>query len=276
MVSLICSKNYLKMKKLFLLLLIIVCKFTIAQNTLNIFTHQGEKFILFLNGEQINLLPESKVKKENISATVQNVRIEFENKNNLQITENIYYEAGNEYTYIIKKKKVKANKVKRINKNAPLPIQYVLRLLEVKPMKATAIVPIPDDLDVEIKQNNTAEITVIENKVEEDTKLPECKAVDEKLFNEFILQFKNLKFDDVKLKTYKLYLTNNCINIKQIKLVLNEITFEENKLKAAKMSYIKTTDKNEYFLLNDSFKFTTTINELNDYILNKKYLTNEE
>ena len=83
------------MKKLFLLLLIIVCKFTIAQNTLNIFTHQGEKFILFLNGEQINLLPESKVKKENISATVQNVRIEFENKNNLQITENIYYEAGN-------------------------------------------------------------------------------------------------------------------------------------------------------------------------------------
>jgi outer membrane protein insertion porin family len=83
-------------------------------------------------------------------------------------------------------------------------------------------------------------------------------------------------FDDVKLKTYKLYLTNNCINIKQIKLVLNEITFEENKLKAAKMSYIKTTDKNEYFLLNDSFKFTTTINELNDYILNKKYLTNEE
>jgi hypothetical protein len=107
MVSLICSKNYLKMKKLFLLLLIIVCKYTIAQNTLNIFTHQGEKFILFLNGEQINLLPESKVKKENISATVQNVRIEFENKNNLQITENIYYEAGNEYTYIIKKKKVK-------------------------------------------------------------------------------------------------------------------------------------------------------------------------
>jgi hypothetical protein len=58
--------------------------------------------------------------------------------------------------------------------------------------------------------------------------------------------------------------------------VLNEITFEENKLKAAKMSYIKTTDKNEYFLLNDSFKFTTTINELNDYILTKKYLTNEE
>lgn len=73
-------------------------------------------------------------------------------------------------------------------------------------------------------------------------------------------------FEESKLTVAKQILNSNCLNTAQVKEIMDQFTFEETKLDWAKYAYTKTTDRNNYFKINDGFTFEASIDELNDYI----------
>jgi hypothetical protein len=73
-------------------------------------------------------------------------------------------------------------------------------------------------------------------------------------------------FEDSKVTIAKQVIDANCLSVSQIKNMMELMTFEENKLTIAKYAYTKSTDPNNYYLLNDAFTFESTIDDLNAYI----------
>ncbi len=96
-----------------------------------------------------------------------------------------------------------------------------------------------------------------------------CAPMNVTTFGSVVEQIKKQSFEDNKLNVIKQALTANCVSAKQVKQLMGEFPFEENKLKVAKMCYDRTTDKNNYFTLNDSFSFSSSADELHQFLESK-------
>ncbi len=98
---------------------------------------------------------------------------------------------------------------------------------------------------------------------------PVCAPMSPTTMGSVLDQIKKQSFEDNKLNVIKQVLASNCISAAQVKQLMGEFKFDENKLKVAKMCYEKTTDKNNYFTLNDAFSFSSTADELNTFLQSK-------
>jgi hypothetical protein len=326
------------MKRIILLLVLLNTFSAWAQSTLNLFTQESEKFILFLNGVQQNASSQSNVKVENITASVQKLKIVFDDKAIQTINENIYYEAGKEYTYNVRKKNTTANNVKRIDGKSTTPIIYVVRLLDMKPLSSKSTVkntqviestkevdggnnsletetndkvtttttvtktnstPSNENVNINVGINgvginmninglDATDKTVVNNTTTTTTTTkttknvsppvktsiptvsePVCAPMTSSTFDALTSQLKKQSFEDNKLQIIRQVLASNCISTAQVKQLVGEFKFEENKLKVAKICYKKTTDKGNYFTLNDSFLFSSSADELNEFLQSK-------
>ena len=79
------------MKKIILLLFVFTNAISFAQaigSSLTIFSENGDKFYLVLNGKKINTEPQTNVKAEGLKTELVNVQILFEDKNLKMISEN--------------------------------------------------------------------------------------------------------------------------------------------------------------------------------------------
>ncbi len=73
-------------------------------------------------------------------------------------------------------------------------------------------------------------------------------------------------FEDRKLSTAKQIIRNACMTTSQVREIIGLFDFESTKLDFAKVAYDRTYDIDNYYLLNDSFNFDSSIDELNDHI----------
>jgi hypothetical protein len=73
-------------------------------------------------------------------------------------------------------------------------------------------------------------------------------------------------FEDSKLTVAKQITGANCLTADQVRRIMDEFDFEDSKLEYAKFAYNKTYDIGNYYMLNDSFDFESSIDELNEYI----------
>lgn len=96
-----------------------------------------------------------------------------------------------------------------------------------------------------------------------------CSPMSVSTFGSVVVQIKKQSFEDNKINIIKQALASNCVSASQVKQLMGEFSFEENKLKIAKMCYAKTTDKNNYFTLNDAFSFSSSADELHDFLESK-------
>ena len=71
------------------------------------------------------------------------------------------------------------------------------------------------------------------------------------------------KFDDTKLSTANQIISSNYLSAAQIKELMLLFSFEDTRLKLAKQAYSKCTDPNNYFIVNDAFTFSSSVEELN-------------
>ena len=85
-------------------------------------------------------------------------------------------------------------------------------------------------------------------------------------FNKLIKTLDRENFDSHKLNIVKQALVYNNLTTEYVVVLLNQLTFDSNKLKLAKTAYIKTVDQENYFLVNNSFTFNSSIANLNKYI----------
>jgi hypothetical protein len=76
----------------------------------------------------------------------------------------------------------------------------------------------------------------------------------------------NAPFDNTKLSIAKQAISSNGILSSQVLELMGLLTFESNKLNLAKFAYAHTADRQNYFMVNNGFTFSSSINSLNSYI----------
>lgn len=73
-------------------------------------------------------------------------------------------------------------------------------------------------------------------------------------------------FEDSKLKIAKNIASSNCLSAQQVKDICQTFSFEESKLDFAKFAYVRCTERSKFFIVNDVFSFSSSVDELNEYI----------
>lgn len=80
---------------------------------------------------------------------------------------------------------------------------------------------------------------------------------------------KNQSFADTQMKLAMQIFNSNCLTSTQVKDIMMLFTFEENKLEFAKFAYGRTFDLGNYYKVNDAFTFSSSVDELNEYIMGR-------
>lgn len=73
-------------------------------------------------------------------------------------------------------------------------------------------------------------------------------------------------FEETKMTTAKQIGRDRCFTVDQVKGIMGTFSFEDTKLEFAKYAYDRTYDIGNYYKVNDSFTFESSIDELNTYI----------
>lgn len=77
---------------------------------------------------------------------------------------------------------------------------------------------------------------------------------------------KKQTFEDSKLQVAKQIADANCLSASQVKSLMGLFTYEVSKLEIAKFCYAHTIDKNNYYTVNDAFTYSSSVEELNEYL----------
>lgn len=76
----------------------------------------------------------------------------------------------------------------------------------------------------------------------------------------------NTSFDDTKLTICNQAISANRVSSNQVFELMTLLTFESNKLDLAKFAYRNVIDKNRFYVVNNAFTFSSSIDDLNNYI----------
>ena len=85
-------------------------------------------------------------------------------------------------------------------------------------------------------------------------------------FEQFKQTLKDESFDNTRTVIAKQTIAANYFSTAQVNEIVQLFSFENSKLDIAKYSYKYTVDKNNYFMLNDAFSFSSSKEELVRYI----------
>lgn len=85
-------------------------------------------------------------------------------------------------------------------------------------------------------------------------------------FQQALASIQKASFASDRLKQAKNVARNNCLSIEQVKLVMKSISYESDRLDFAKYAYNRCTDRPNYYLVNDAFSYSSSRDELNDFI----------
>ncbi|HMI08515.1 MAG TPA: DUF4476 domain-containing protein [Flavobacterium sp.] len=250
----------MKQKTTLTLLLLLFTVFSFAQyrnGNLNFLSESGEKFYVELNGQKINDYPQSNLRIENLNEPDYDVRIVFANRNLPQIIKNkvaIVDAEGvfRDATYKIKKEKGRRTKMK---------------------LTFVAMVPVTG------YYNGPRNVFVIQYHQSEPTPgypepplEPGCRnhlPMSNADFNSALATVKNQNFDETRLKIAKQIVSANCMSTDQIVKIAGTFGFDENKLDFAKYADDFCTDPGTYFKVNNVFGFSSSAEELSDYVQSK-------
>jgi hypothetical protein len=88
-------------------------------------------------------------------------------------------------------------------------------------------------------------------------------------FSDALRSVSSKSFDDEKATVAKQITGSNCLTVDQARTMMMEFSFDSAKLEYAKFAYDKTYDIGNYYKLNDAFDFSSSVDELNEYINGK-------
>lgn len=320
------GKNYkkLNMKKLVLLFSMFLSISLFAQKAdLIIFSEDGEKFKVYLNGMLQNQDFETNVKIQGLTQEFYSSRIVFEDNKNPEIKKNLAVKGGLEVTYRIKRIKSGALDVRYFTE-APMGTEVSSPNVEVitysespstettdygddetvvtqtttyqttSPTRTTEKVNMNVNMpgvnlnvnlptvDMTINESSTTTVTTTtsstggaRNNTTRNTNTTAASptivggcgsSMTAAQFNTAKSSISSKPFEENKLQIAKQIISKNCMNTNQIKEVLGAFSFEESKLDFAKYAYKYCTNQNEYYVINDAFSFSDSIDQLDQFI----------
>jgi len=125
------------------------------------------------------------------------------------------------------------------------------------------------------QQQTTTQTTIITNRAPQTAvvyvtgysgKIGCTPPVSEQRFNQMINSVKNQSFSDDKQRVTKQIVKSNCMTVDQLVNLLNEFSFDDGKLDTAKFAYNYIYDVENYFKVFDVFSFSSSGEELEQYI----------
>lgn len=285
---------------------------------LTIFSEDGDKFYLVLNGERINDVPQTNIRVEELVQPYYNAKIIFEDKERQEISKNFLQIADADgifmdVTYKIRRDKNKPSKMK-LNFFSMIPVVdgfippsnvFVRRWGQPSPpqqviVQQTAPVGVVQQttttttsvggvnagvnvggVGVNISINDpllsgsttiteTTTITSGGTAVVVQEPLQEgcygARPMNNGNFNSALQTIRNQGFDESRLKTAKQIAQNNCLNTNQIVEICKIFGFEETRLDFAKFAFDACVEPQNYFKVNNVFSFSSSADELNDFI----------
>jgi DNA-directed RNA polymerase subunit L len=282
--------------------------FCSAQNigALTLFSENGEKFYLILDGLQQNNQAQANVRVEGLNKPNYNVKVVFEDKTLPPLTRNLMIEDANhammDVTYKIKHDKNGQPKIGVMPSSfvpyqqqaaAPAPDVYVVHYGTPDPAPATTTVQTTTTTTVSpnaqmnvgginmqvttpgvtTTQTTTTRTTTTETNMQQESGerrehhgCHDAYPMQQSDFSSALSSIQSQGFDETKLSTAKQIAEGNCLNTNQITEICKAFGFEETKLSYAKFAYKHCTERNNYFKVNSVFGFSSSVEELNKYI----------
>lgn len=278
----------MKLKTTFTTLLFLCTCFAFAQfspvGQLTIFSENGDKFFLVLNGEQQNDIAQTNLRIEDLNQSYYNAQIVFADKSLQQISKNnlTLTDADGifqDVTYKIKRDKNKAGKMKMsFFSMIPVRPDYIapknVYVMHYGQPPVNQGVNVGINMNVNITENAHAGHDHHDGHDHAGhgagNSAPRgCKsgyAMSPANFNSAVATIKKQSFEDAKIKTAQQVVSANCLNTNQIIQIANLFSFEDNTLDFAKFAYDYCVDAENYYKLNAIFKFSSNAEALSDYV----------
>jgi len=293
----------MKIKSLILFCVVFVPFLAFAQgSSLSIFSEDGSKFTLYLDGAQQNNNSQIKLRVDGLTQQSYKARIVFDERAKAPIEKNV--------TVTDAATKKPADVVYKINSKDG---ETKLRLFSTMPVQSN-YTPDPDvyivhygqpdqvtpvvqnvvntpgsnsgngsvtfsfgtnvDANDPSQSNGATQITSASDNParSNDNKPPvlnNCKdPMSAASFKSAKETVKNANFEDTKFSTAKSILASNCFSADQVMQVCQLFGFEQTKLSFAKFAYNKTTDPANYSKVANVFSFGASKTDLNNFIAN--------
>lgn len=289
---------------------------------LTVFSDEGDKFFLILNGERQNNVAQTNIRVEDLTQPQYSTKIIFEDQTLGEISKTLYLNDGSgtlmDVTYKIKRDKngkpklgalpfsfipvrqgfVAPSNVYVVHYGVPVttttvvaPATTVTQTTTTQTTTGETVganvnvgginmnVTINDPLLNTNVQTTTTHTTTTQTTTHTDdgpivnSYKGGCRsaypmgAAD---FSSALSTIKGQSFDETKLKTAKQIAGGNCLNATQISEVCKLFGFEASKLDFAKFAYDHCTEPQNYFKVNNVFGFSSSVDELTEYISGKQ------
>lgn len=250
------------MKFIFILLLTLLLNLTFAQNNIRVFSAKGELFYLTAFDSLQNKTPQTNVLISSVVDDSLRIKIELENKLKTEFIL-LIFEKG-------KPAKNKEFNYKVIVEQNNIKISYAGYYDIVKLPKP--LVPEKPVIDTNAKYKNTQLghfCDLKDSKPAYFNNIPKSEKCTAAMPAEY-LNYTNLLMLKAQVSDDKYIIAdnvcrNNCLSIDQLNFVLKYIDYELEKLKLIKTAYFNITDLEKKKELEKSFRFESSINELNAF-----------
>ncbi|MBX7243443.1 MAG: DUF4476 domain-containing protein [Bacteroidia bacterium] len=281
------------MKKIFLLTFAVFASVLLnAQGTNNpgqlvIFSEQGERFRIVLNGLLQNDTARTNIRLRDLSNEYYACKIMFEDKSIPDIDKTyLPTPFATEVTYKIKQNN-KGKYVLNYQSETPLATAMIR-----PPMGQTVISYNPAGLNMNLGSNGagmggsvniggynvSGNINISPNNgygyqqppiyyVPGYSGMVGCAyPMDPMRFDQLKQSIASKPFEETRLQIAQQALRGNCVTTAQVRDLMGLFTFEGTKLDFAKQCYDAVYDVQNYYMVNDAFTFSSSIDDLNSYI----------
>lgn len=233
---------------------------------LSFVSNGGDRFWVYVNGVQINSEPRFYVLNIAVSSPQCHVRIVFENPRipSIEKTVTLMDPTGRWYQASFFLRKVK--RWLYIMSDADASYELLIpgyiypsggqQLLELQGHEGRENPRIPPSAPSQPTAPSPSPIPVPSY----------CMPMDFSAFEAAKTTIMKASFDDTKLSIAKQIASANCLTAAQIRDIMKLFSFESTRLDFAKFAYRYCYDKGNYFMVNDAFSFSSSIDELNQFI----------
>ncbi len=90
--------------------------------------------------------------------------------------------------------------------------------------------------------------------------------MDQGTFSNALNTINGQSFEENKFQIAQQVFSSNCMTVAQVNQIMGLFSFEDTKLDFAKFAYGRTYDLSNYFMVNNAFTFSSSVDELNAFI----------
>ena len=94
-------------------------------------------------------------------------------------------------------------------------------------------------------------------------------AMNQGQFSQVLSQIKNQSFESTRLTLTKQIIGSNWFTSEQVRQIMTQMSFEDTRVEIARFAYNRVLDPQNYFVVNSAFSFSSSVDELNQYLFGR-------